>query len=425
MPGSTLSQDPKNNMHARTFKYQVARMTLGSLALVALNGAAPAFCRADQDDAFNFAGGAALRYDDNLFRLPSGGTGPVPDKSSRSDFVYTVYAGLRVDKPYAQQRVQFDVTATQYSYRNNDFLNFTALDYRGAWLWSLTPHLTGNLSTERVSELTSYADLQNTTHRNIRTNTTQRFDADWQAGGGWHLVGGASHRRSSADEAALTAVGNHEQNSLEGGIKYVSPANNSLTVLRRESRGNYIGRSLDAANLLDTGYDQSDSEMRAFWQVTGHSTLDARLGYMERTHRNFAQRDFSGATGSMSYQWAPTGKLRFTLATGRNLLSYQESTNSYYVSDFVAFTPAWLLTDKTTVSLRLNLARNDYRGAVGTVATPTMREDRIRAAELRAVWRPLRTVDVDGYIAREQRSTNLPGLPYQDNVVGVSSSLRF
>ena len=318
--------------------------------------------------------------------------------------------------------------ATRYQYQTHDSLNFTALDYRAAWLWSLTPNLTGILSADRSQGLTSYADFNNPGQRNIQTNETQRLMADWAVGGGWHLVGGGYETRSR-NSGNFTAVGNYVQDTAEAGVKYVTAADNSIAVVRRESRGDYSGRTLvNDGNFLDTGYKQSETEAHGLWRISGHSSLDARLGYVERNHDNYSLRDYSGAVGGLSYLWTPTGKLQFTLAAGRDRASYQETipglySGSYYVADSLSLTPAWLISDKTTLRLKLDISQRDYRGAV--VAVASNREDTLRSAQLRATWRPTRTIDIDGYLTHEQRSSNVDTANYHDNMIAISAALKF
>ncbi len=394
--------------------HQRRRLTLAPSLVALWACATPGLSQADLEDPLNFSVGSSIRYDDNLFRLPAGSTLPASGRSSKADLIYTLQGGLHVDKPYALQRLQLDLTATQYSYRNNSYLNASALDYRAAWLWSLTPRLTGSLSADKVSTPISYADLQSALNDNMRENSTQRFTLDWWVDDGWHVVGGADLLRSQSEGSELTATGNFDQKALEGGIKFVSAAHNSVTALRREIRGDYIGRPLS--------YEQSDSELRAIWQLNGLSLLEARVGYTDRTY-SLAQRNYSGTNGVLSYRLTPTGKLQLTLSTGRDLVPYLEANHSYFVSDYIALTPAWQVSDKTTLSLRLNTSRNDFRGAI--VPTLSMREDKVRSAQLSAAWRPARAINVDGYITHEQRTSNLSDLPYRDNIVGVGAMLRF
>jgi len=67
------------------------------------------------------------RVSPSRLRRPAGPIG----KAAKSDRVSTTYAGLRVDKPYAQQRFLLDLTGTTYRYDNFSFLDFNALRYQG------------------------------------------------------------------------------------------------------------------------------------------------------------------------------------------------------------------------------------------------------------------------------------------------------
>lgn len=386
----------------------------------------PPNVHASPTDPVDFITGGSLTYDDNLLRLSSDNQSQVPGRSSRSDMFSTVFAGLRLDKPYSLQRFQLDLTATRYEFRRNTFLSFSALDYRAAWLWSVTPRLTGIVSADRTQALASYADFTNRGNRNVQTNETQRVLADWSVGGAWHLTGGIS-RLQSNNSAEFTAVGDYVQNSAEGGIRFVSSQDNSATLVRRESWGEYSNRSLGPA-LLDTGYTQHETEVRAAWRMSGHSTLDARMGYFERRHDHFAQRDYSGAVGSLTGNWNPTGKLKITVTAGRDLLSYQETTvdysSSYYVSNYARVLPIWTLSDKTALHLKLDINRRDYRGAV-TLSPIQQRQDTLRTAQLSMTWQPTEHARIESYLTGEQRSSNTPGFSYHDYIVGLSATLRF
>lgn len=408
----------------RKYLHQAEFQKSGITWILVLAALAPGLSLADAEDSFNFAAGISARYEDNLFRLASNAPAPNANGSSgKSDTILTTYAGIRFDRRYDLQRIQLDATATSYNYKNNDDLNFTALDYRAAWLWAVSPRLTGSLFADSTSEVTSYTNLQNINTPNERTVEHQGFLGDWLVDGGWHLIGGVNRLRSVTDSTELTSYGNYVQNTAEAGIKYVSTSDNSIALVQRQANGEYMDREIDPVNLLDTRYKQSDTELHSIYQVTGHSRLDARIGYRDRTYDNYSERDFSGLVGEISYLWTPTGKLQFTLTAGRDLLAYQEAGNSYFASNYVNFTPAWLISDKTTLRLKFDIYKNDFSGAV--VPVPELREDKIYATRLMLAWRPTRTVVVDSYLLHEERSSNISGLPYEANVAGLSVAATF
>lgn len=389
----------------------------GLAALIGMAGAVP-MAHAGPEDAFNFEAGTSATYDSNVFRLADNRPTPAGTEDSRSDVIYRTFAGVRFDKTVSLQRFQVDATATLTRFQKHDFLNFTGVDYRATWLWSVTPALTGTLEADRTEALTSYADFAAGGNRNVQTRETQRFLADWAVTGGWHLVGGLI-RAKIANTAAFNAVGSYTQETAEGGVRYVTAANNSYALVARGSRGEYETR---VGNMLPLEFDQTEAELQARWQITGHSTLDGRIGYLDRKHDTYAQRDFSGAVGALNYRWTPTGKLQFTLTAGRDLFSYQQDDSSYFVANYATLTPLWQITEKTSARLVLGVTQRDYRGAV---VGNGGREDTIRSAQVGVTWRALRSLDLDGYVTAEQRSSNGTNLNYHATIAGISAVLRF
>ena len=104
------------------------------------------------EDARRIALGASVSHDSNFFREP----GLLRDPQSET--ITTGFLGLRIDKPYAQQRFLLDATATAYRYDKFSYLDFDGLDYLAAWDWRLTSHLSGRLSAARTETPTQFQD---------------------------------------------------------------------------------------------------------------------------------------------------------------------------------------------------------------------------------------------------------------------------
>src|SRR3990172_4774669 len=132
--------------------------------------------------------GGSVVWDANVFRLP-GSVDPLTavGKPNKDDRIHTTYVGLRIDKSFAQQRFQLDVTKTTTRFNSFTFLDFDALDYRGAWLWHLTPRLSGTLSTDHRQALVPFADFRGF-QRNISDTDRRNFSLDGSLAGGWHLL---------------------------------------------------------------------------------------------------------------------------------------------------------------------------------------------------------------------------------------------
>src|SRR3990172_11637175 len=147
--------------------------------------------------------GGSVVWDANVFRLP-GSVDPLTavGKPNKDDRINTAYLGLRIDKSFAQQRFQLDVTKTTTRFNSFTFLDFDALDYRGAWLWHLTPRLGGTLSTDHRQTLVPFTDFRGF-QRNVSNTDSRRFSLDGWLAGGWHLLLGVFDSETKYTQAFL------------------------------------------------------------------------------------------------------------------------------------------------------------------------------------------------------------------------------
>ena len=118
-----------------------ARGDCAIFALLAVSALFAQSAHADQFDTVNVTAGSLLRYESNVFRSPDGATGP-PDHPGKNDTASVSYVGIRLDKPLSQQRFQLNATDTVTRYNAFSFLDNNALDYKAAWLWAATQHVT-------------------------------------------------------------------------------------------------------------------------------------------------------------------------------------------------------------------------------------------------------------------------------------------
>jgi exopolysaccharide biosynthesis operon protein EpsL len=384
---------------------------------------------ADAEDVLNVVVGASLTHDDNLFRLSDnpGPSASIP--STQSDWITSTSLGLRIDKPWSLQRFQLSATASNYRYRNFSFLNFSGVDYRAAWLWQVTPRLTGRLTADREQSLNNYADYRGSyTARNTRVNENRRFDADWWLQGSWHLLGGGAEYQQRNGQL-YNADGDYRLRSVEAGGKYVAESGSNISLLGRSGRGDYLNRS--EISPYDNRFDQNEAEIRAIWLASGKSTLDGRLTHVERKYEHLNNLDYSGTTGRLDYSWAPTAKLHVDLVAAREISSYQEYivtsyNSSYYVADSLSVAPVWLVSDKTSLRLKYEQGQRDFRGELSPGAVvPAQRSDKPRTLLLGLDWTPTRTLSLNGTLKWDRRSSNITGLDYSEASAAFSAQLAF
>jgi len=376
----------------------------------------------ENTDTLNFIVGGQVRYDSNLFRL-SGSEDPEPvlGRSQKSDIIYTTNAGIRIDKPYSLQRFVVEAMVVDNRFKTYDFLDYTAFNYSAAWHWNLTPRITGVLLAEQKQEMNSFAEFREA-EKNVQTSNVRLFSVDGDLGGGFHAIGGLLDVRAR-NSKTFDAVGDYQQDGFELGGKYIAPSQNWISLIQRETDGEYRGRALDPVAQLDSGFDQSETEANMFWRFTGKSSIDAKLGYLKREHDNFDDRDYSGMVGRLLYRWDITDKTQLNVSVSRNLYSYQENENSYYIAETFSISPVWEYSPKTTFRARYDYSDREYRGAI--VSIPELRDDRLQMFLLAADWKATRNIIVTGALQRDKRSSNFEDFDYNATSASINAQFLF
>jgi exopolysaccharide biosynthesis operon protein EpsL len=370
---------------------------------------------AQQDRPVMAVVGASATWDSNVFKLAE-------SAGRRSDRILSDYVGLRIDKPYAQQRFLLDATATAYRYRSFSNLNFNAFQYRAAWQWHLSPRVSGSVSADRSQSLANFADFRNSTQRNVITSENQNATVDGLVFGGWHLVGGVLHQESRA--TITFQVQSYRATGGEAGIKYLAVSGNSVAFNVRSLAGRYIDRPLDALRFIDDRFKRTESEVLANWAVTGRSALDGRLARIDYRSNRFSQRDFSGTAASASYRWTPAGKLSLNFGASRDLGPWQDDRASYRVDKRLSFGPSWQFSARAALRFSVERITTDYRQPVVAFAGPS-RRDTFNVAQIGVDWKPLRNLSVNASLQRQRRTSTDATVEFNANVASGSASLMF
>jgi exopolysaccharide biosynthesis operon protein EpsL len=367
-------------------------------------------------DGLRIAVGASVEHDSNLFRV-SGASA-----SAQSETISTGYVGLRFDKPYAQQRFQLDATMTTYRYDRFSYLDFNAFDYRAAWLWHVTPRVSGSLRASRNQRPTQFQE-QTGFQSNVRTLENYGFDVDGLISGGWHVVAGIGRASFRGEGAVVQNEPNYRQNNVEAGIRYLFKTGSDVSVVRRRIQGDQDDRLVNNVVVPGTeDYRQDDNELRGMWIVSAKSTLTGRVTYLDRHYDQAPQRDFSGTTGDIGYNWRPTNRLSFHLTAARYIAPWQGLGSTYRTREVLSLMPAWKATAKTTVSAGLRRTYDDYPSAVAGLPD---REDTTDHAVLGVEWNPQRSLSINASVLRQVRSSSDPLVNYDTTVAKLGVAFAF
>ena len=361
-------------------------------------------------------------WDDNLFRLPAGEAVPAfLGSSQRSDIDVIDDVGFRIDKSYGLQRITIDADVRQNRYETYGYLNFIAKNGDATWTWALTPDVTGHILYSRAQTLNSFADFT-TFGRNISTNEVSRFDLDGRLGGAIH-IGAAAYQTTQDNTLPVFDFDNTRINSFEPNLSYESAAGNSVGLYGRIARGHYLEQPLDPIAQLDDAFTEHEAGIRVSYVIDGLTSLYCQIGELSRQNSHFESRNFRGAVGQISGQWAFTAKTSGVITASRSIGAYVSSTSSYVATTKISVGPQWLATEKTSIRVTADDTEYSFQGPIAPVSV--LRDDHTASVTVLAKWQPLREINFTGSIVHSTRHSTFPGLGFVDNTANLMMQLTF
>jgi len=391
-------------------------------ALFVVISTAPAL--AQSGDTFTLNANFARQSDSNLFRLPSNvNTNALIGRPSAAEVITSSTIGFSVNKAYSLQRLELAANLVDNQYKNFSYLNFIARNYDAAWRWSLTPHLSGNLTTERKQTLNSFADFQGYTQSNQRTVTNTRFDAVYDLYKTWSLRAGVS-QSNQINQRAVLANDDFESTVSDLGLRFAYASGSSLTYSVKNTDGTYINRTLPLNGLSNNSFNQVDHGVNLLWVISAKSQANLSAAQIRRTHPNNAQLDFSGLTTTVNVNWNLSGKSALTAGWAHELASYQTSNSSYTQTDRISIGPVWQISPKTSIRLRHEVAKLDYFGTPAGVLS-AQRSDTTRETSLSFDWQPYKNLALNASLQNVSRAANAAGFDFDSRIALISARLTY
>lgn len=249
--------------------------------------------------------------------------------------------------------------------------------------------------------------------------------AAYQMTARWRVRGGLDWYKYNHGDTAFASADNRTT-SVTAGLDYLTPAADFVGGQVKYSRGEYPNPQLVAGSLVDNEFKEVETSLVAHWIVSGLSTLDARAGYTKRTHSQLDQRDFSGFTGRLSYDWTPSGKTVLNFSAWREIQAYQFIFANYVLSKGVSLGPNWAPTSKIVVQPKLVYEQRSFEGNPGFVqGAGPQTEDTFRVVSLAIGYTPRRYLEFALGAQRGKRSSNTFGRDFDYSAVYGNAKLAF
>lgn len=367
---------------------------------------------ADEFDPLQFNASANRTWDNNLFRSSNNET---------SDQITTYTAGVKLDKKYSQQRFVVSVNYLDYKYQTNDFLDFDTINYDAAWKWTLTPSLTGTISSSRNKTLAGFADFR-TFAQNIRTSETNQFRAEYSPHRVWSLIAGAT-QTNSTNSQTFNAIAGYDSKGLDYGARYNFASGTNISFLGHK-RSSDIQRDLSVVSKLDTGYSEDEFEFDLVFKASGKSNLSTKVAYLTRQYDHFSERDYHAWLGFIRYDILLTGKIKANAELARTIGAFENNYSTYTATDFVTLALNYAVSEKFIFGVNARLAQRDFKQPVFVGQLHRVDDEKSFGASV--TWQPIRNVGVIFNSLKSSRnaSNGYNQFDYDDVTTGVTLDLK-
>ena len=356
----------------------------------------------------------AFAYDSNLYRVDDTtdlnlGRNPSLTPLSRSDTISTTSLVGGIDQPIGRQRVFGNATVGYNGYANNDYLNSTSYSLTGGLDWSTVERFSGKVSVAASEQQRKFNDTNDTEKNLERVN---QVDAVFRAGTVTRLtLEGSLGFRKLDYSAAAFASSEYDQTRGSIGVRY-RPGIATF--------GASVGLSDTDYNTTNERVRRTSLDLTGSWPANGISSLFVRLSPTRVEYDQFSQRDFDGLTGSLRWNWLPTGKLNVEtrlvhdIGQDSNFETFGGpvalgTSNTGRITTELRVAAGYELTAKVAMNAALSTAYRSLEETtvVGDSAVVTgTGSDNTFTFSLGARWTPLRSTQVGCNLGRDQRSVS-------------------
>jgi hypothetical protein len=406
----------------RTFR----RHAIGSLAATLLS-ATSVGAWADEPSPWYLGASLGFTHDSNVYRTPDG----------PGDNYWTTSLLGGFDQPIGRQRLHATAQVGYNRYQDQSTLNNTSYTLNAGWDWATIEKLTGTVSVGAVQSLAQFNGnaTQASTERNILKVEQVNASARWGGDGLFSVFGDYGHTRIRYSSLqSLTSESDGDSGSL--GVNYRLGSQTTVGAAVRLTRTDYphgiapvvlpgVPTPINPADYQSDRSDGRNLDLLADWRYSAQTGVSARLSWSRLTYAN-SNRDFSGLTGSILANYAPTAKLAFNASLSRDAGTNSSSTNylnlangqqinyltqSSQTTDSASVGATYAATAKISVNAGLLYRQGDNGNGAGG--------DHFRIATLGVNYAIARSWQLACNASRESR--NASTLSYDANVFGCSA----
>jgi hypothetical protein len=375
----------------------------------------------------------SFTQDSNFLRLAEGDAAPVASSRDERIAVSGLRAGL--DLRPGRQRFVGGLELRDHRHARNERFDHLAHEARLAWQWQTAGRWSGSVEglTRQTLSPINESGVGLLASKNLRRRDA--LAASVQLGGESVLALNArlGHRRldNSLDLPALRSRDLRADEASVGARWQPGAALRVDAALRLEDGTYPRAATLAGGGFVAERYSARHVDLAARYEPSGQSVFDLRLAHGRSRHRLEPVRDFSGPSGSVAWDWWPSGLVRSRLRLARERLqdSYAVDAAAAAGDSRLRDSATWQIDYEPSAKLRWQFSlasHEDRRQRVQTGAAPLTGRETTRLVRLGAIWQPLMRLEARCDLTHERRSGRGDlGSSLNGEQVGCAVSWRF
>lgn len=383
------------------------------------------------DDVLTFEAAADLARHSNIFLLPDG-TSPqaIFGDSARGDTLLTATLGVKFDRDVSLQRFTVNGRILPVKYMNYSQFDYVGYDLGANWNWAVGRPWFGTLGANFGQRASSFSDIRQS-EKNLQRTRRVYFTGGLRLTPSWALIAGIDNATLTNSTAAQEAS-DQDFTGVEAGVRYAPGTGTELAFVYRRLDGKYPNRQVvDAGGgvlgaAVDNGFTQDQFLLRAQYKPNEDARIFGEIGLTKRSFTNLAERDFSGPTARLTYEFRPGGRFFMAADLIRDIASQEILTSNYVDTTKISLRPSFRMTGKITLNGEYSYSKLAYEGDPGFVASSAnVRKDDVTTFGLRADWQYSRNVLFNVGFSRINRDSNINNVKYTNNIVGIGGRITF
>ena len=373
---------------------------------------------------FSYSAADQFLWDNNVFRLPEGYMVPayLGRGESREDHINSASVGMDGNWTIDRQNIELLARLTHNTYTTFSLLDNNSVLAHAYWDWVAGGQLSGRVGVNEDRELINFSYARVFAKDMISTFgyvASGRF----QLGPTWGLTASAT-KSSTNHSLAAFAASDGRSTSGSFGLEYSASPDATVELQYKYTNGGYP-ETTTVAVATSGGFHDNTTQILLHYAPSDATLLLGNAGYLQRSYATSGLQAYAGDIWHVSFKWDPGSHTEIQLAAGRDLKSYVDLVNEYFVDDESSIVASWKPRDYLALSLVLSWQNEDYVPHTTATADGFLRKDKLDDQRLTFTSSPKSWLTFDASIGLEQKKSNDRSFQFNDKIVSGSFKVSF